>query len=193
MPATIRRGLDRAAVIAAGLEVVGAGGVSGLRMGAVADRLGVKTPSLYNHVASREDLLRSTAEAGWALLEQELAASPRFQDPRSYLLDVAHRYRRFASEHAELYRLMSTVPILNGPEEDHTLTQRMIGVFAIAMSPLGIEGESAIHCIRALRCAVHGFVSLEAQGQFRLAASPEESFERMLEALLDGWARPTSG
>ena len=51
-----RAGLDAATVTEAGAALADEIGLAGLSMGAVAERLGVKTPSLYKHVASLADL-----------------------------------------------------------------------------------------------------------------------------------------
>lgn len=191
MAAVRRRVLDRTAVIDAAVDLVERRGLEGLRMDTLAKRLRVKPPSLYNHVASRADLLRATATAGWQNLVDSLGESPRFQDPRSYLRDVVHRYRDFARARPRLYRLMSSVPLVARGSREAAPARALFASFAVAMEPLGIEGDDAVHLIRALRSAVHGFMALEAEEQFQLGAPPDESFERMVDALLDGWPVPT--
>ncbi|GAB2721005.1 TetR/AcrR family transcriptional regulator C-terminal domain-containing protein [Kitasatospora kifunensis] len=54
--------LSREIIARAALEVVDASGPDGLTMRALAERLGVKAASLYNHVASKDELLDSLAE-----------------------------------------------------------------------------------------------------------------------------------
>ncbi len=51
-----RAGLDPASVTVAGAALVDEIGFDRLSMGLLAERLGVKTPSLYKHVASQADL-----------------------------------------------------------------------------------------------------------------------------------------
>ncbi|MDX6723503.1 MAG: hypothetical protein QOD73_1907, partial [Solirubrobacteraceae bacterium] len=50
----------------------------------------------------------------------------------------------------------------------------------------GLEGDEAIHGARALRSALHGFVSLEVAGGFGLPVALDESFDRMVAALARG-------
>ena len=54
-------GLDAATVTRAAVEVVDEVGYASLTMGLVADRLGVRAPSLYKHVAGQADLSRRIA------------------------------------------------------------------------------------------------------------------------------------
>jgi hypothetical protein len=48
----------------------------------------------------------------------------------------------------------------------------------------GITGDAAIHAARAVRSALHGFVSLEAAGGFALRQDQDESFTYLL-SLID--------
>lgn len=54
-----------------------------------------------------------------------------------------------------------------------------------ALSRFGIEGDDATDCVRALRSAIHGFIVLEAQGDFGLP-DPAASFDRLIAVLLKG-------
>ena len=56
-----RPGLDRDAVVRAAVELLDSEGAGTLSLGRVADRLGVQTPSLYNHVEGMPGLLRQLA------------------------------------------------------------------------------------------------------------------------------------
>ncbi len=47
----------------------------------------------------------------------------------------------------------------------------------------GLHDEDAVHAIRAVRCALHGFVTLDAAGGFGMPESIEESFARMVDML----------
>jgi Tetracyclin repressor-like, C-terminal domain len=46
-----------------------------------------------------------------------------------------------------------------------------------------LEGDDAVHAARAIRVALHGFVSLEAEQGFAIDVSLDESFEWLLETL----------
>ena len=62
MPA--RAGLDSAAVVRAAADLADAKGIDALTLGEVAARLGVRTPSLYNHIAGLDGLRRDLALLG---------------------------------------------------------------------------------------------------------------------------------
>lgn len=50
-----------------------------------------------------------------------------------------------------------------------------VAVLRAVMNSYGIGGDDAIHAIRCLRVALHGFVSLEAAGGFGLPQSVDVS------------------
>lgn len=58
-----RRPLSRERVLAAALEIADQGGLTALSMRRLAEALGVKAMSLYNHVASRDDILDGLVES----------------------------------------------------------------------------------------------------------------------------------
>src|SRR5919108_4531499 len=56
-----RVGLDQATVVEAAARLVDEEGIDQLTLGRLAERLGVRTPSLYNHVAGLPGLKRDLA------------------------------------------------------------------------------------------------------------------------------------
>jgi len=56
-----RAGLDQASVIKAAATLVDEEGVEQLSLGRLAERLGIRTPSLYNHVAGMPGLKHALA------------------------------------------------------------------------------------------------------------------------------------
>jgi hypothetical protein len=63
-------------------------------------------------------------------------------------------------------------------------------VFAV-MRGYGLEGEDAVHGVRAVRSAMHGFITLEENGGFLMEVDLEQTWARML-AMLDRGLRAES-
>jgi Tetracyclin repressor-like, C-terminal domain len=42
-----------------------------------------------------------------------------------------------------------------------------------------LDGDDAIHAVRLIRSALHGFVALEAGGGFAMGQSVDETFDRL--------------
>src|SRR3954451_20813062 len=90
-------------IVDAGRALIERGGVARLTMQAVAERVGVRPPSLYKRVRDRDALLLLVAQATADDLAQRLEASDRT------LSGVAHAYRSFSQERPEGFRLMFSV------------------------------------------------------------------------------------
>ncbi|CAA9469468.1 MAG: Transcriptional regulator, AcrR family, partial [uncultured Solirubrobacteraceae bacterium] len=70
-----RRGLDAAAVVAEAARVADAEGLGAVTVARVAAEVGVRGPSLYNHVAGRDGLLRGIALGAVGELAGRLGAA----------------------------------------------------------------------------------------------------------------------
>ena len=69
--------------------------------------------------------------------------------------------------------------------------QAVVDVVVAALRGYGIDGDDAIHAVRALRAAFHGFVTLEADGGFGIPLSVDESFARLVALLEHGLDAPS--
>jgi AcrR family transcriptional regulator len=180
-----RAGLSTAAVVGAAAELADAEGLDALTLARLAGAVGVRTPSLYNHVGSLDDVRRRVAllavgELGDALRD---AAVGRARDDA--LVALARAYRAYARAHPGRYAATQRAPAA-GDEELAAAAGRAVDVLLAVLGGYGIEGEDAIHAARAVRSALHGFVALEAGGGFGLPVELDESFDRMVAALARG-------
>jgi AcrR family transcriptional regulator len=157
----------RAELVAAARELLEQEGEAALSMRRLADRLGIRAPSIYKHVpdkASLESALLADglAEAGDALR----AAGPDLEA-------IARAYRDWALAHPHLYRLMTDRPLPRDrlPE----------GVEQRAAEPLlaalGDEDRA-----RAAWAAAHGLASLELAGRFPPGADLDGAWAAMVRA-----------
>jgi AcrR family transcriptional regulator len=176
-----RHGLDRAAVVAAAAAVADEAGLEQVTLARVAERLGVRSPSLYHHVAGLPGLRRELALGGLRALEAQLARAAVGKSRDDAVLALADAFRAFAHAHPGLY-----AATLRSPDSaDDELTragQDVVDVVLAALAAYGLSGDDALHATRALRAIVHGFVSLEATGGFGLPLDLDESFHRLVRA-----------
>jgi AcrR family transcriptional regulator len=80
-----RTPLSRDRVIDAALTLVDDGGIQALSMRRLADELGVKAMSLYNHVANKDDVLDGIVDAAMS----EIAAPPAGAEWKTQVREVA--------------------------------------------------------------------------------------------------------
>jgi len=183
-----RKRLTKRAVIEAAVELLNAEGPNALTLNRLANELGIRTPSLYNHVDGLPGLQKDLATLNAMQLADRLGEAAIGKSGNELFTDVAQSFRSYVKENPGLY--LSTLrasgtqttpdPALVHEEE------RTLKVALAVMASLGLQGEAAIHAVRAFRSMIHGFATLEVAGGFGLPQDCDESFHRLINALVAG-------
>lgn len=176
-----RAGLSAERVVAAAADLADRQGLDAVSLSALADQFGVRVPSLYKHVAGLDDLQRRLAAEGTTGLLAALTAAAKGKQGRDALQAVGTAYRRYAAAHPGRYQALQRAP---KPGDDHAATaQRIVELLVGIMADYGHTGAAAVHAVRTVRSALHGFVELERIGGFGLPASRTTSFTTLLDTL----------
>ena len=178
-----RAGLDAEAVVTAAAELADAEGLEAVTLVRVAGSLGVRPPSLYAHVGGREDLRRRLGVRGARELAAALGAAAAGRARREALHAIAEAYREYAHAHPGTYAALQRAAA-PGDQEAADAAGTVVDVVLAVLRGYGLTGASAVHAVRAVRAALHGFVALEAGDGFGMALSTDESFARLV-AVLD--------
>jgi AcrR family transcriptional regulator len=166
-----------AEIVAAGRRIVASKGLEALTMQAVAEQVGVRAPSLYKRVRSRDDLVRLVLEATIVELEERLAAASKLvdSDPRAAIADLARELRAFAHGNPSGFRMIfGSVPPEARPE---------VAVLARAASPLIeattrlVGADQALDAARTVTAWANGFLAMELAGVFQLGGDVDRAFE----------------
>lgn len=178
-------GIDRAQVVAAAAELADAHGLDQLTLAQVAARLGVRLPSLYNHVDGLPGLRRELALLGMRQLTDRIGQAAIGKSGDAAVLALALAYRSFVHERPGLYALTLRAP----DASDHALielSEALIRIVLVVLEPYQLGQAAAIHSVRALRSIVHGFATLEQAGGFGIPLDRDESFVWLLRAYIAG-------
>jgi AcrR family transcriptional regulator len=184
-------GLTLDDVVAQAAEIADRDGLDQLSLASVASGLGVRSPSLYNHVDGLPGLRRQLAMCAGHLMAGALADAVGEPSgtvgevpPADALRAVADAYRRFALAHPGLYAATLPAPT---PEQDPEVADALaepVRVVASVLDSMGIEFSDVIPLIRALRASIHGFVDIELGGGFGLPDDIDESFATTIDLVV---------
>jgi AcrR family transcriptional regulator len=180
--------LDRGAVVRAAADLVDADGLENLTLAALAARLGIRTPSLYNHVTGLAGLRRDLALLAVCDLHERLARAAIGRAGDAAIIACADAYRAFAHEHPGRYAASLRAPAPDDGEfqaEAAAVVEIIVAVLAF----YGLHGDDAVHAVRGFRSILHGFVALEAAGGFELPLDRDESYRRLVRVYIDGLSR----
>ena len=183
-----RSRLTKEAVVQAAVDLISREGPNALSLNRLAERLHIRTPSLYNHVDGLPGLQKDLAVLNAKQLADRLSEAAIGKSGGELYVEVAQAFRRYVKEYPGLY--LSTLRSSGNqavPDEDLMREEaRALKIGLAVMASLGLQAEDAIHAVRAFRSMVHGFASLEVAGGFGLPADCDESFRRLVEALAAG-------
>jgi AcrR family transcriptional regulator len=185
-----RAGLDSASVVAAAARLADVDGLEAVTLARLSKDLGVRPPSLYAHVAGLDDLRRRIGIRGAGELATALSSAAAGRSRGDALRSIAAAYRRYARAHPGTY---AAVQRLSDPADaDATAAgAAVVDVVVAVLRGYDLAGDDAIHAVRAVRAALHGFVALEADGGFGIPLSVDESYDRLVAVLERGLRPPT--
>jgi AcrR family transcriptional regulator len=185
-------GLTLEQVIEAAAEIADRDGLDALSLASLASMLGVRSPSLYNHVDGLTGLRRQLAVHASSLLTAELADCVDAIESTEALRAVAEQLRSFAHRHPGLYDSFLPAPT---PDEDPELAAALaepVSVVASILDGMDVDPATVIPLIRALRASVHGFVDLELRGGFGLPDDIDDSFTTTINHVIEATATQTT-
>lgn len=189
-----RAGLDHASVVRAAAELADASpaGLEELSLTRLAEQLGVRTPSLYKHVAGLPALRRDLRLLALAELGERLTEATVGRAADEAVVALADAVRTFAREHSGLYAAASRAPA-PGDAALADAAERVVAVIVRVLEGYGLYGDDALHAVRGLRSVVHGFVSLESTGGFGLPLDLDESYRRLVAMFIQGLRADVKG
>ena len=182
-----RAGLSEERVVDEAEQLADEVGISRLTLAAVAERLGVRQPSLYKHIEGTAGLHRSLSIRAKQELAEILGRAAVGRSGDDAIWSMATAYRAWAVQHPGRYEAAQRAPV-PGDVDDERASAAAVNVLADVLVGYELRGDDAIDAIRALRSALHGFVTLQASGGFGLPVDVDRSYQRMVAGLAAAFA-----
>jgi AcrR family transcriptional regulator len=181
-----RTGLGTDRVLQEGLRLLDEEGIAAVSLATLAARLGVKRPSLYNHVSSmealREGLLALVLEDVAQAAEKALSRSSR-----AGFMEVTQALRSYVVRYPRRIDLLLLSAEGGGPELRHA-AERLYSLVMNVLADYGLTGARAVHAVRTLRALWLGFSLIDTQGGYAMDVPVEESFRFAMEAMHKSFA-----
>jgi AcrR family transcriptional regulator len=179
MPTPDRTSLD--AIVLAARDLLEEEGLAALTMSAVAHRVGVRAPSLYKRVASRDRLIQLVAEATLTDLTGRL-------DADEGVGEIANVFRAFGRERPAAFQLVLT-PAAGTPIADNSF--RVNATQPILTSAGRLAGEAnALEAARMVVAWATGFISMELNGSFQMGGDVDRAWEYGVARIVDAITAP---
>lgn len=182
-----QKGLTKDIILAEAIQYIENTGEAVISLHELARRLGIKTPSLYNHIKNTKELqyeiFRYAIDQFVANQKTAIAGKEKDEAVRAF----AKAYHRFATEHKGLYRLIMSIPSKDDAQAKDMAIPLLETVVEM-LSDYGLSEESIAHWQWVFRAILHGFISEEDLGYFYYYQSIdlEKSREIAVQCFLDG-------
>jgi AcrR family transcriptional regulator len=178
-----RAGLTRGDVVAAAAALVDENGYHDLTMGVLAERLGVRAPSLYKHVEDLADLRHRIATLAITELGEAVRDAMQGRAGLDALTALLTATRAYVANYPGRYTATIGAEFTGPDDPLLAASTRILGSIAAMLRGYGIGDDEMDHAIRTIRCTIHGFASLQASNGFQWSADLDESFEWMIRFL----------
>lgn len=180
-----RAGLDTHTLVLAAAEIADEQGIEEVTLAALAARLGVRSPSLYNHINGLQGLRSLLAVHGLELLNAAIAAASEGLKGEAAIHAMGQAYVDFARKHPGLYETT-----LRAPEEGNSelvrASEQVLSLIIRLLSCYELDAEDELHAVRGLRSLLHGFAALENKGGFGMPLDTNISLNWLISAFIAG-------
>lgn len=184
MPAPART--SREAIVEAARALLEQDGLDAVVMSVVAERVGVRGPSLYKHVADRSALIRAVGDLVTADLRATLDRAMSTGDPAADLRALALAYRAFVRANPNGYGLLFAHLEPDLQADPKAVADLGRPIVAAVTRLIGRDGPEALEAGRTLVAWAHGFVSMELAGGFRLGGDLDAAYATGIDLILAG-------
>jgi AcrR family transcriptional regulator len=181
----MRKGLDKTSVLEAAAKLADQEGFEKITLASVANKLQIRTPSLYNHVQGLPGLKKELACYAIRKLYEELVDAAIGKTGEEALYSIGVAYVSFVRRHPGLYEATMGAPdpldsdIQEAGNEIIVLLLRVLETYRL-------DHVNALHTVRGLRSLVHGFASLELRKGFNMDLNTDETLKHILNTYLTG-------
>ncbi|MBZ0266209.1 WHG domain-containing protein [bacterium] len=183
---------ERMLVIA--VKMVNEEGWDSLNLHRLAKKLGIKTPSLYNHCKSLEQLRHQLIYKAHDELLEALRIAADGKAGKEAIISWAHAYRKYGKNNPGLLPAIAistdNLPPLNWDDlPEKSANELFLNEAMRILKPFKLDENEMVHILRMLRSMVHGFVVLEQSAGFGLPQDSNESFTWMMDRFFEGIAQ----
>ena len=184
------RGVSRKRLIEISRDIVEREGAEHLTIRRIAEAVDRTQPAVYQHFASKDEILASLAVDGFTLLAEQIDSASKRSKTAS-LAAIANAYVRFGLEHPRLYKVMFVDPAVIPFARASTPLQarRAFRVIADAVAAeSGISVSRAETATEIVWAALHGFVMLSITDRFRRGATIRRGRLKLMQDLIRAMA-----
>lgn len=180
---SMKRNLNKEIILATAADLAEEVGLYNITLNRLAEKLHIKSPSLYTYFNGLDDLYASLAIQSMNQLENVIKNAAVGKSKSDALISIANEYRLFAKENPEIYKTILLLPSIERNDVKEA-GYAVVCVFNRIVEAYHFNEEHTIQTVRGLRSAIHGFIALEQAGYFKHTVDVDDSFHALVKSLI---------
>ena len=178
-----RVGLTKADVVAAAAAHADDCGYDTLSVTVLAQRLGIRSQSVYAHVEGMDEIRAELQMLSYRLMGERITAAVGDLSGRAAIIAWASAHLEFDLEHPGLFAARNRPPG-DDPEMWNVIHDSAV-TSLVVLGSYGLEGEEAMHFERLVWATLLGFAKMHHGNLYTMPVDPRESYRRTIEGLAD--------
>ena len=180
-----KNNINEEIIIETAASIVNEVGFENLSLKIIAEKLNIKSPSLYNHISSLDEIKSKLMVYGWKQMEERMIDSAAGVSGYEALRNMCNVFFDYATSNKGVFTSMLWYNKFENDEKEKA-TERLFNVIFKVMKYLDISDANINHIIRTLRAFLEGFSLLVNNNAFGNPISIKESFDLSLEVIMNG-------
>lgn len=162
------------AVIKATSDLADEKGLNNVSLKAVAQKLNIRTPSLYNHIESLDNLLLEVAHNGMRDMNERMMKIAVGKIGKEAIKLVSIEYLNYMIEHPGVYETIQWA-VWHGTEETATIFNNYLSLLTTLIQSCSLNKDKTLEILNMLTGIIHGYTTLQLGNAF--SASDKVRFE----------------
>lgn len=171
--------VTKAEVIKTASDMADRNGLHHVSLKAIAENLGIRTPSLYNHIGSLDELLREIAHSGMRTMNEKMIRAVIGKTGDSALKLVAVEYLNYMIEHPGVYEIIQWAS-WNGTEETAIIFNDYLSLLKTLICSCGFNPDKTTEILNMVTGMLHGYTTLQLRYAF---SNPDKVRKELSEAI----------
>ncbi|HEX9062916.1 MAG TPA: WHG domain-containing protein [Clostridia bacterium] len=163
--------VTKEAVIQAASDIADADSLSNVSLKAVAEKLNIRTPSLYNHIAGLDDLLREVAHNGMRTMNDRMMQAAVGNSGDQAIKSVSIAYFKYIMAHPGIYEIIQWAH-WHGNSETAAIFDNYKALIMKLILSCNLKTQKLDEILSLLMSVLHGYSSLELG---KALMNPEEA------------------
>ena len=182
-----RQGLDKETVIEQAALLADEVGFSNVTLKLLAERMNVKSPSLYKHIDGLDSLNKELMAYGYKMLEQMIIDKVMGKSGDEAVRALCNAYYELATNRPGLFQAMQNYRRFVD-EESKQVTDGIFKVTSRIFAVYDLDSRQLGHLVRTFRGFLQGFLTLAVNNVFTDSLDIKESFDLSVDVLIAGIA-----